>query len=59
MYAFFECLMLLVLTALICTAVFAGSVVLLMVGEGVAAIVRISRTAANTATVGKVFDRAA
>jgi hypothetical protein len=55
MYAFFECLTLLALTAVMSALVFAASVVLLMAGEGIAAIVRISRKTASVRTPDEVF----
>lgn len=58
MYAFFECLMLLALAAVMCALLFAASVALLTVGEGIAAIVRISRTTAGTVRLSRAFERA-
>jgi hypothetical protein len=58
MYLLFEYFMVLVLAALMCTLVFAASVVLVMVGEGIAAVLRMSRATASTGTLAKAFERA-
>ncbi|HTS08728.1 MAG TPA: hypothetical protein VMP68_24380 [Candidatus Eisenbacteria bacterium] len=58
MYVFFEYLGLVGLTALLGALLFAASIGFVMVGEGIAAVLRISRTAVSTATLAKAFERA-
>jgi hypothetical protein len=50
MYVFFEYVTVLALVALVATLLFAASVVFVMVGEGIGAVLRISRKTATTGT---------